>query len=345
MALRGEGLVKSVSGEGGEDDRALRPPRLAEFIGQADLKEKLRVSIQAALSRGEPIDHVLFSGPPGLGKTSLASIVAAEMGGRLQSTSAPAITRPGDLARLLTVLESGDVLFVDEIHRLSPACEEILYQAMEDRAIDFILGEGVAAQSVKLKLKPFTLIGATTRSGMLSAPLKARFGLEFRLDFYAPEDLAEIVHRSAGILAMSVADAAALEVARRARMTPRVANRLLRRLRDYATVERVERIEAQFARQRLELLGVDELGLVELDRRLLTLMIERYRGGPVGLRTLAALVDEEERTIEEDHEPYMLRIGLIEKTPQGRVASAMAYRHLGLAPRTSVIEENERLPL
>lgn len=327
----------------GEDDRALRPPTLDDFIGQSDVKEKLRVAVRAARERGEPLDHVLFSGPPGLGKTTLAAIIATEMGVKFHSTSAPAITKPRDLARLLTLLESGDVLFVDEIHRLGRQCEEILYPAMEDGYIDFILGEGVAAQSVKLHLKPFTLIGATTRSGMLSSPLKTRFGHELKLDFYETGDLAQIVVRSARLLNVSLDQGAAEEAARRARMTPRVANRLLRRLRDYATVERVSALDRAFVASCLEKLGVDELGLAELDRRLLRLMIERYNGGPVGLKTLAALVDEDERTVEEDHEPYMLRSGLIEKTSQGRVATRRAFSHLGFPysdrPRTSQSED------
>jgi Holliday junction DNA helicase RuvB len=316
-----------------EDDRALRPLRLADFVGQPDVRGKLEVAVQAARQRGEPLDHVLFSGPPGLGKTTLAAIVAGELGSRFHTTSAPAISRPRDLAKLLTVLERGDILFVDEIHRLSMACEEILYPAMEDGYIDFIIGEGVTAQSIKLHLKPFTLVGATTRSGMLSSPLKGRFGIDLKLEFYAPEDLASIVSRSARLLALDFDQGAAEEVASRARMTPRVANRLVRRIRDYVTVGGVERVTREFARECLERLGVDALGLVELDRKILRLMIERYGGGPVGIKTLAALVDEEERTLEEDHEPFMLRSALIEKTPQGRTATALAYTHLGLESR------------
>ncbi len=312
-------------------DRALRPLRFADFVGQAPIKEKLQVSIEAAKHRGEPLDHVLFSGPPGLGKTTLAAIIAAEMGSAFHTTSAPAISKPRDLAKLLTILEAGDVLFIDELHRLSTACEEILYPAMEDGYIDFIIGEGVTAQSVKLHLKPFTLVGATTRSGMLSSPLKTRFGIELKLEFYDEERLAEIVRRSAGLLELGMEAEAATAIASRARMTPRVANRLVRRVRDYVTVSRAASVSRAFAEDCLEKLGVDALGLVELDRRLLRLMIERYGGGPVGLKTLAALVDEEERTIEEDHEPYMLRVALLEKTPQGRVATDLAYRHLGIA--------------
>lgn len=322
--------VSAASGE--EDhDRALRPPRLAEFVGQRDVCEKLDVAVQAARTRGEPLDHVLLSGPPGLGKTTLAAILATEMDSRFHTTSAPAISKPKDLAKLLTVLEEGDVLFVDEIHRLSMACEEILYPAMEDGYIDFIIGEGVTAQSIKLHLKPFTLVGATTRSGTLSSPLKARFGIDLKLEFYGPEELAAIVSRSAQLLQLNFDDGAAAEVAMRARMTPRIANRLVRRIRDYVTVAKVTAVDREFARECLEKQGVDSLGLVELDRKILRLMIERYSGGPVGIKTLAALVDEEERTIEEDHEPFMLRSGFIEKTPQGRTVTTLAYTHLGFA--------------
>ena len=317
-----------------DDDRALRPLRLAEFVGQPDVRGKLEVAVQAARTRGEPLDHVLFSGPPGLGKTTLAAIISSELGSRFHTTSAPAISKPKDLAKLLTVLEAGDILFVDEIHRLSMACEEILYPAMEDGYIDFIIGEGVTAQSIKLHLKPFTLVGATTRSGMLSSPLKARFGIDLKLQFYSAEDLARIVLRSAGLLKLNFDDAAAREVASRARMTPRVANRLVRRIRDYVTVAGVDRIDRDFACDCLQKLGVDSMGLVELDRKILRLMIERYNGGPVGIKTLAALVDEEERTIEEDHEPLMLRSALIEKTSQGRMATNLAYEHLGYAPNS-----------
>jgi Holliday junction DNA helicase RuvB len=312
------------------EEKALRPGRLDEFVGQPLLKDRLSVSIRAALHRKEPLDHVLLSGPPGLGKTTLACIVAAEMGGRFHSTSAPALGRPGDLARLLTLLEKDDVLFIDEIHRLTRQCEEILYPAMEDGFIDFIVGEGMAAQSVKVPLKPFTLVGATTRSGSLTAPLKSRFGIDLKLEFYDLSELTKIVKRSAGLLGVQISENAAAVIAERARMTPRAANRLLRRIRDYATVENVNIIEPDFALRALGKLGIDSLGLTDIDRKLLTLVIERYHGGPVGIRTLASLLDEEEHTIEEDHEPFMLRIGLLEKTPQGRVSTQKAAIHLGL---------------
>lgn len=312
-----------------DEDRALRPLSLKDFVGQSSLKEKLSISIQAALLRKEPLDHVLFSGPPGLGKTTLANIIATEMGSRLHTTSAPALSRPGDLAKILTILEEGDVFFIDEIHRMSGVLEEILYPAMEDRYIDFVVGEGITAKSIKLSLKPFTLVGATTRSGMLSSPLKDRFGIDLKLEFYNVEELMQIVIRSAQILNMQMSDEAAIAVSERSRMTPRIANRLVRRIRDYATVEKINQVEPEFVRECLTRWGVDDLGLVELDRKLLTIMIERYGGGPVGIKTLAAIVDEEERTIEEDHEPFMLRRGLWEKTPQGRMASRKAYEHLG----------------
>ena len=328
--------------EGRLDDPALRPARLGDFIGQERIRAKLDVAIQAARQRGEALDHVLLSGPPGLGKTTLASIIAAERGSSFHSTSAPAITRPADLARLLTLLEDRDVLFIDEIHRLGRSCEEILYPAMEDGHIDFIIGEGPTAQSVQLSLKPFTLIGATTRSGMLSAPLKSRFGMEFKLEFYDTDSLSRIVARTAGLLGLNFDHHATRATAARSRMTPRVANRLVKRIRDYVTVEGRTHVDEDFVHECLSRLGVDTLGLVELDRRLLRLMIERYKGGPVGLRTLSALVDEEERTLEEDHEPFMLRMGLMEKTAQGRMATQKAYEHLGL-PYAGTRDENPQL--
>lgn len=318
-----------------ESDEWIRPGVLAEFVGQPRLRERLAVALSAAKERGEVLDHVLFSGPPGLGKTTLAAILAKEMGGGFHSTSAPALSKPGDMARLLTLLEKGDVLFIDEIHRLQRNCEEILYSAMEDGFIDFILGEGMSARSVKLHLKPFTLVGATTRSGMLSAPLRARFGMELKLDFYDLGSLATIVLRAAKIYDLSIDPAAAEVLASRSRMTPREALRLLRRVRDYATLARVSVIEAGFVEQCMHSLGIDRLGLNETDRQILRLMYERYRGGPVGLRTISALVDEEERTIEESHEPFLLRIGLIDKTPQGRVLAEKGYAHLGVPFRAA----------
>ena len=315
-----------------EFEEWIRPETLAEFVGQPELRERLGVALQAAKARSETLDHVLFSGPPGLGKTTLAAILAREMGGRFHSTSAPALTKPGDLARILTLLEEGDILFIDEIHRLQRNCEEILYSAMEDGYIDFILGEGLSARSVKMHLKPFTLVGATTRSGMLSAPLRARFGLHLKLDFYDEKSLATIVLRAARIYELQLSQTAASLLASRSRMTPRESLRLLRRVRDYATLARPQIIEPGFIEQCMTSLGIDTLGLNETDRHILHLMAERYRGGPVGIRTIAALIDEEERTIEENHEPFLLRIGLIEKTPQGRVLSASGRRYLGLDP-------------
>ena len=313
-----------------EEDRAFRPQNLDDFIGQNDLKAKLKIAILAAKNRKEPLDHILFSGPPGLGKTSLAAIVAAEMGTNFQSTSAPAISKPKDLARLLTLLNHGDILFIDEIHRLSPICSEILYPAMEDLSIDFIVGEGLAAQSIKLHLKPFTLIGATTKSGMLTAPLKSRFGMEFKLEFYDTSSLEKIIERTSYFLKIDISKDARIALSNRVRMTPRIANKIVRRIRDYASVSNVTQVDVNFTNNCMNELGIDELGLVELDRKLLLLIINRYNGGPVGVNTLAALVNEDIKTLEEDHEPYLLQIGLIEKTPKGRIVNSKAYTHLNI---------------
>ena len=329
-----------------EEDRSLRPRSLDDFTGQEDVKEKLRVSVQAAKSREEPLDHILLSGPPGLGKTTLAGILSSEMRSRLHSTSAPVLVRPKEIARLLTLLEEGDIFFIDEIHRLPRACEEILYSAMEDGCIDFIIGEGMGAQSVKLNLKPFTLVGATTRSGMLSSPLKTRFGMELKLEFYSPSELCIVIGRSSSLLGLQVEPQAAQEIAKRSRMTPRIANRIIRRLRDYATVDGKSWIDSDFAIECLKKLGIDELGLIQLDRQILHFLTERYFGRAVGLNTLAALVDEEPQTLEEDHEPFMMRIGLIEKTPQGRIATELAYQVLKLVPPSDKdMSENQLLGL
>lgn len=327
--LQGSGSDGSVDFVTNPGDRGLRPLLLSEFLGQASLREKLSVAIQAACKRKEPVDHILFSGPPGLGKTTLAGIIASEMNSSFHSTSAPALGKPGDLVKILTLLEDGDVLFIDEIHRLSTTCEEVLYSAMEDGSIDFILGEGATARSIKLPLHPFTLVGATTRSGNLSAPLKARFGLDLKIDFYDQQSLAAIVERNAPRLELEISAEAALLIAGRCRMTPREAIRLTRRIRDYATVAGSVHIDEDFTADCLEKMHVDELGLNELDRRILSLMIERYNGGPVGLKTIAALVNELERTVEEDHEPFMLRMGLVEKTPQGRIVTERGFSHMG----------------
>ncbi|MCP5158687.1 MAG: Holliday junction branch migration DNA helicase RuvB [Gammaproteobacteria bacterium] len=325
-------IAPSASSEDTVLDRAVRPRRLAEYVGQQAMREQMEIFIHAARARHEALDHVLLFGPPGLGKTTLAHIVATEMGVNLRQTSGPVLERPGDLAALLTNLEPRDVLFIDEIHRLSPMIEEVLYPAMEDYQIDIMIGEGPAARSIKLDLAPFTLVGATTRAGLLTSPLRDRFGIVHRLEFYTPEELTEIVARSARILGIEIdLPPGAAEIGQRARGTPRIANRLLRRVRDFAEVRADGRITVDVAQQALDLLKVDACGFDEMDRRLLWLMIDKFSGGPVGLDTLAAALSEERGTIEDVLEPYLLQQGFLMRTPRGRVATAHAYRHFGLA--------------
>ena len=318
------------------DDEALeasiRPQRLAEYLGQQAVREQLSIYIEAARKRGGALDHVLIFGPPGLGKTTLSHVIANELGVNIRSTSGPVLERAGDLAALLTNLEKNDVLFVDEIHRLSPVVEEVLYPAMEDFQIDIMIGEGPAARSIKLDLPPFTLIGATTRAGLLTAPLRDRFGIVQRLEFYSPDELTAIVRRSARILGIDCEVEGAQEIARRSRGTPRIANRLLRRVRDYAEVRSDGRVTLAVARAALEVYDVDELGLDRLDRAVLTALVQRFTGGPVGLSTLAVAVSEEPETVEDVAEPFLVRSGLIARTPRGRVATPAAWRHLGLRP-------------
>ena len=317
-----------------ELDRSLRPRALDEFVGQDALKEKLLVSVEAARSRGEALDHVLLAGPPGLGKTSLAQILAAELDVPFVLTAGPALERKGDIAAFLTALEPRSVFFVDELHRLSRALEETFYPAMEDSKLPITVGQGAGARVVTLDLPPFTLVGATTRAGLLSTPLRDRFGIQHRLDPYEERDLAAIVHRSARILAIELDDAGAAAIARRSRGTPRIANRLLKWVRDYAVVRMEGVVTAEAADRALALLEVDELGLDRLDREILRAICERFEGGPVGLSTLAAAVGEEQDTIEDVYEPYLLQQGLLKRTPRGRVATAGAFRHLGLDPVT-----------
>ena len=313
-------------------ERALRPKLLDEYVGQVKVREQLEIFISAAKMRGEPLDHVLLFGPPGLGKTTLSHIIAAELGVNLRQTSGPVLEKPKDLAALLTNLEKNDVLFIDEIHRLSPVVEEILYPALEDYQIDIMIGEGPAARSIKLDLQPFTLVGATTRAGMLTNPLRDRFGIVSRLEFYTPEELARIVKRSAGLLKTPMDEAGGFEIARRSRGTPRIANRLLRRVRDYADVKGKGRIDQDIAQKALTMLDVDPEGFDLMDRKLLEAVIHRFDGGPVGLDNIAASIGEERDTIEDVIEPYLIQQGYLQRTPRGRMATLAAFKHLGVTP-------------
>ena len=340
-----EDRIITGSFKSNDDDQeySLRPKALAEYIGQKKVKDSLSVYMKAAIARKEPLDHILLYGPPGLGKTTLAQIVAAEMGSNIRITSGPAIERPGDLASMLTNLNAGDVLFIDEIHRLSHSVEEILYPAMEDFALDIILGKGPSAKSMRLDLPKFTLIGATTRAGMLTGPLRDRFGISFRLELYSPEELSVIVERSSKILNIHCEHDGALEIARRSRGTPRIANRLIKRVRDYAEVKADGIINAEVAKEGLTMLEVDELGLDKTDRRMLGTMIEKFGGGPVGLDTLAATTGEDSVTIEDVYEPYLMQLGFIMRTPRGRVCTPLAYSHLGYSVPENT--ENEQVKM
>jgi len=318
------------------DDLTIRPERLADFIGQVQVKESLSIAIEAARKRDEPIDHILFSGPPGLGKTTLAHIIARELGSTIRTTTGPVLEKPGDVAALLTPLQRGDILFIDEIHRINPVVEEVLYPAMEDLFIDVMIGEGPSARSIKLDLEHFTLIGATTKQGLLGAPFRDRFGIISRLDLYDPVDLSQIVTRSASILKIPITPDGAEEIAKRSRGTPRIVNRLLRRVRDYATVKGDGTITREITASALAMMQIDELGLDELDRRILAVVANDFNGGPVGVKTIAISVGEEVRTIEDVYEPFLIQIGFLKRTPQGREVTPAAKKHLNNPQKTLV---------
>jgi len=318
------------------DDLTIRPARLDEFVGQVQVKDALKIAIEAAQKRGEPLDHILFSGPPGLGKTTLAHIIAREMGADIRATTGPVLEKPGDIAALLTPLKRGDILFIDEIHRINPVVEEMLYPAMEDFFIDVMIGEGPSARSIKLNLEQFTLIGATTKQGLLGAPFRDRFGIISRLDLYSPEDLVRIVTRSASILKIPITPDGAEEIARRSRGTPRIVNRLLRRVRDYATVKGDGTITREITTNALRMMQIDELGLDELDRRIISVIANDFGGGPVGVKTIAISVGEEVRTIEDVYEPFLIQIGFVKRTPQGREVTPAAKKHLNNPQKTLI---------
>ncbi len=335
-------LTAQVSEDDNELDKSLRPKGLAEFVGQAQIKENLSIFIRAARARGEVLDHVLLCGPPGLGKTTLAYIIAAELSVSLKTTSGPALERAGDLAAILTNLDPHDVLFIDEIHRLSHVVEEILYPALEDFELDIVIGKGPSARSLRLDVPPFTLVGATTRTGLITSPLRDRFGINCRLDYYTTEELAQIIIRSAKLIEVSVEPEGAREIARRSRGTPRIANRLLKRVRDYVQIEAEGEISCDLASRALNLFEVDEVGLDKLDQRLLTTLIKKFEGAPVGLNTLAVALGEEPGTIADVYEPYLVQLGFLRRTPRGRVATERAREHLNL---TGILTETPQKPL
>lgn len=336
-------MSTSYSSEDGDVDYSLRPKTLDEYIGQEKVKENLKIYIEAAKGRGEPLDHVLLYGPPGLGKTTLSNIIASELGVNIRVTSGPAIEKQGDLASILSNLERGDVMFIDEIHRMPRVVEEILYPAMEDYMLDLIIGKGPAARSIRVELPKFTLIGATTRAGQMTTPLRDRFGVILKLELYTPEELATIVKRSAGILEMEITDDGAMEIASRSRGTPRIANRLLKRVRDFAQVKGNGTIDREIANFALNRLEIDELGLDNVDRRMLETIIRYYDGGPVGLETLAATVGEESVTLEDMYEPYLMQIGFLNRTPRGRCATRLAYEHLKIPYRPKNVAPNDQI--